>query len=99
MDKSKVKRYLKDVLSFMEYKIDHDECSLDEMVSIAEAISKSLDVRGTIKDMSEFYGQSESNVRNVLNRRPMPEKPVRQVTYRFGWFASMVPSSWRKRTQ
>lgn len=99
MGEEEVKEHLLDVVSFLGYKIKNDECSVEEMVSMSEAIAKSMNVRGTIKDFSRYYGQSESNVRNVLNRRPMPEKPVRQVTYRFGWFASMVPSSWRKRTQ
>lgn len=101
MDKKRVKSYLKDIIAFYEHKIDNDECSLEEMVSIAEAVGKSIDVRGTISEFAEFYGQSESNVRNVINRRPIPpgERPERKMTYRFGWFASMVPSSWKRKTQ
>lgn len=102
MDEKGAKRIIEDGLEFYLFKLRRDECSVEEIKAVADIIARDLDARGTIKEFADFYGQSESNVRNVINRRYIPEeeKPERNtVTYRFGWFASMVPSSWRRKTQ
>lgn len=90
-------KFLIEALEYFKYQIKSGKCTMDEIESIASFISKELDARGTIKDFAEFYGQSESNVRNVISRRPIPscQKPRRQVTYGLGWFSSQVPNSWR----
>lgn len=78
---------------------DESECSMEEIESIAKIASRELDARGTISDFAKFYGQSESNVKNVIGRRfiPKDERPKRQVTYRLGWFDRMKPKSWERK--
>lgn len=97
MDKKTAKRIIIDTLKFYLYKMEKDDCDMEDIVAVAEALGKDVNVRGTIKEFAEFYGQSESNIRNVIARRPQPksEAPQRKVTYRFGWFSSLVPSSWK----
>lgn len=57
---------------------------------------KNVDIGPVIKDMAEFYGQSESNVSNVISRRPIPksQKPKRRVYYNLAFFSKLIPKSW-----
>ena len=69
------------------------------MKRIHDIASKELHVQATVDDIAEFYGQSRSNVSNVLSRRPIPKskRPQRRVMYDLGWFATLVPESWRRK--
>lgn len=100
MEERYIKQYILDSLRYMTTQVEEDKCPPETLFSIARIMMKELDVRGTVKQFAQHYQQSESNIRNVLSRRYIPknEKPLRQVTYRFGWFSSLVPPSWRNRS-
>ena len=49
----------------------------------------------TIKEIADFYGQSESNVRNVVSRKSV-SKPKRAVLYNFIDVTKIIPKSWRR---
>lgn len=90
-------KMLVELLDYMKFQLLSGACTKEEIDSMARTLSRELNVRGSIRDFAEFYGQSESNVRNVISRRPVPEsqKPKRQVTYRLGWFSTLIPNSWK----
>lgn len=47
-------------------------------------------------DVGVCQGQSESNVSNVISRRPIPksQKPKRRVYYNLAFFSKLIPKSW-----
>ena len=68
-----IKRVILNILDYLRYQVENDKCTSDELKSILEMVSESMEISATIKDMAEFYGQSESNVSNVISRRPIPK--------------------------
>lgn len=93
---TKVKDELKTILQFIEYQINEDKCTDDQIESWHKILSDNLKVDATISNISNFYGQSESNVRNVISRR-MVEKPKRLVLYNWFKFTKIMPDSWKNR--
>lgn len=94
-----MQKILIESLQFLEYKIENDKFTVEELYELFEVFVERLHARAEIRDLSTFYGQSESNVRNVLSRRPLPkeQKPQRKVLFSFGFFASIKPETWRKK--
>lgn len=92
-----VKKRLIDLLEFFAKQVEEDECTIDEMESAFKVLTREINARATVKELSDFYGQPEANVRNVLSRNYVPgkDKPVRRVTYHLGRFISAVPKSWK----
>lgn len=66
------------------------------MNSLRNLIMERLDIFGTINDFAEFFGQTESNVRNVLSRSYIKkeDKPKRVVLRRFQTILKNAPNSW-----
>lgn len=93
-----IKRELLEILDFEKDKIQKDRCTAEDFKSVHRILSKYLCSEATVADLSEFFGQPEANIRNVISRRYVPpeKKPKRRVYYNFTWFASLVPKSWRK---
>ena len=91
-----IKRVILNILDYLRYQVENDKCTSDELKSILEMVSESMEISATIKDMAEFYGQSESNVSNVISRRPIPksQKPKRRVYYNLAFFSKIIPKSW-----
>ena len=91
-----IKRVILNILDYLRYQVENDKCTSDELKSILEMVSESMEISATIKDMAEFYGQSESNVSNVISRRPIPksQKPKRRVYYNLVFFSKIIPKSW-----
>ena len=91
-----IKRVILNILDYLRYQVENDKCTSDELKSILEMVSESMEISATIKDMAEFYGQSESNVSNVISRRPIPksQKPKRRVYYNLSFFSKIIPKSW-----
>lgn len=89
------KRIIIEVLDYLKYKVLNDDCTLEELRSISDTIGENLDINCTTKDLSEYYGQSQSNIRNVLTRNFMP-KPKRKTYYSFSKFIKFIPKSWRR---
>ena len=93
-----MKKAILEILDYLRYQVDNDKCTAEELRSIYDMTSETLKVSATIEDLAGFYGQSKSNVSNVLSRRPLPakERPIRKVYYNFSFFRTLVPKSWRK---
>ena len=93
-----MKKAILEILDYLRYQVDNDKCTAEELRSIYDMTSETLKVSATIDNLAEFYGQSKSNVSNVLSRRPLPdkEKPTRKVYYNFTFFRKIIPNSWRR---
>ena len=93
-----IKRIILNILDYLRYQVENDKCTSEELKSILEMVSESMEISATIKDMAEFYGQSESNVSNVISRRPIPksQKPKRRVYYNLAFFSKLIPKSWKE---
>lgn len=89
------KRIIIEVLDYLKFKVLNDDCTPDEIRSISNTIEENLDINCTTKDLAEYYGQSQSNIRNVLTRNFMP-KPKRKVYYNFTKFIKFIPKTWKR---
>lgn len=91
-----IKQLLLDIIDFIRYKIDSDSCTAEEMKSAYKLISEHTLTKATTNDIAEFYGQSPSNVRNVISRWGIPSSSKRYID--FNQFLKYKPKSWRNRT-
>lgn len=93
-----MKHILLNILDFLRYKVDNDQCTAEEIRKFSDIATKELNTSATIDELSDFYGQSRSNVSNVISRRPIPKdkKPKRRIYYNFAWFNSIIPDSWKR---
>ena len=73
-----IKKVLLAALDFFREHVENDACSLDEMRSMLEVIVSDIRVMASADELSEFFGQSASNVRNVLSRRIRPRPAGRR---------------------
>lgn len=96
-----IKKVILNILDYLRYQVENDKCTSEELKSILEMVSESMEISATIKDMAEFYGQSESNVSNVISRRPIPksQKPKRRVYYNLAFFSKLIPKSWHDKKE
>lgn len=94
-----MKHILLNILDFLRYKVDNDQCTTEELRKFSDIATKELNTNATIDELSDFYGQSRSNVSNVISRRPIPKdkKPKRRIYYNFAWFNSIIPDSWKQK--
>lgn len=93
-----IKRLILDILDFIREQVENDRCTPDELRSMYDTITENIAVDATISDIAKHYGQSESNVRNVVARTYIG-KPKRRVHYNLMEFIKRVPSSWRTSTK
>lgn len=91
------KSNLSEILGYIKYKVDNDLCTPEEIESVAKMAQESLELYGTIEDLSRFYGVSEGNIRSTINRK-LIDKPKRRVYYRFLSFMKVAPEKWKKST-
>lgn len=93
-----MKHILLNILDFLRYKVDNDQCTPEELRKFSDIATKELNTSATIDELSDFYEQSRSNVSNVISRRPIPKdkKPKRRIYYNFAWFSSIIPDSWKR---
>lgn len=89
-----IKKKLIEILDFYRYKIENDKCTDEDMKSAFDLLSKNVVVDATIDDISSFYAQSGSNVRNVICRKYIG-RPKRRVFYNFVKFCKIAPKSWK----
>lgn len=94
MRENKAKDVILEFLSFLEYKIDNDALTMEELQEMARVVAERLPLQGTADDFAKFYGQSRSNVSMVINRKVF-DKPKRRVYYSFNEFSKKVPKSWK----
>lgn len=90
-----IKKTLLDILDFYRYKIDNDKCTSEDMRTAFNLLHDNAVSEATIKDIADFYGQSESNVRNIVSRKAV-SKPKRAVLYNFIDVSKIIPKSWRR---
>ena len=90
------KNELLEYLDFVKFRVEKNGCTKDEIDSWTRLVTENIDAKGTLDDLSEFYGKSKDAVSSVIKRR-MIEKPERNVVlYRFNTFQKLVPASWRR---
>ena len=90
-----IKKTLIEILDFYRYKMDNDKCTSEDMKAAFELLRGNAVSEATIKDIADFYGQSESNVRNVVTRKAVPKKRI--LVYDFKNIASLIHDKWRNR--
>lgn len=92
-DEVDIQKELVTILDYYKYRLTTGGCTLSEMNSLGRMLAQNMDIEGTVEEFSKFYGVSEANVRNVINRY-MVQKPKRRVFYKFHQFNKIVPSKW-----
>jgi hypothetical protein len=90
------KQILIDICKMFIHQLENDKCTAEEIRSISDSITENLKVDATVKDIADFYNQSEQNVRTVVSRNFHKEKPKRKVYYNFAWVSKIIPKSWRR---
>lgn len=93
-----MKKFLIDILDYLRNKLLDDKCTEEEMAHLAKVVSENISAEATISDIARHYGQSESNVRNIIARNYVG-KPKRRVYYNFIKFAKLAPETWREHLQ
>lgn len=89
------KQILLEFLAFLQFKVENDLLTMEEIQSFINTLDANITVLGTIDDFAAFYNQSRTNISSVIHRR-MIEKPVRKVYYSFKAFRKIVPERWHK---
>lgn len=87
------KEIVNEVLDFLKYKVNNDTCTPDEIRNLSNILTKELGTIGTIEEMAEFFGVSESNLRAMISRK-VTDKPKRRVYYKFMSILKNVPDKW-----
>jgi hypothetical protein len=87
---------LADFLGLLAHKARTGKMTDEDVTIIARAIREGGGIRATVRDLAGYYGQSENNVRHVINRNLLPA-PERRVYHDFAAFRKRVPSGWTKR--
>lgn len=85
-----MKALLLEIIDFLRYKVETDQCTAEEIRKFADVATEQLDTLATTEEIAKFYGQETSNVYNVLKRRPIPKdkQPKRRVYFSFNLFAN-----------
>lgn len=89
------KTYISEILGFYKYKVDNNQCALDELEQAAHVVENNIDSNASIRVIANYFGKPESHVRNTIARNIMP-KPKRGITYSFKHFLKIAPKSWLK---
>lgn len=90
------KQTLSEILGYYKYKVDNNLCTMAEIDSVSKVLKENMDVYGSIKDLADFYGVTENNIRVTINHK-LFAKPIRKVMYPFHKFMEIVPDRWRKK--
>jgi hypothetical protein len=91
-----IREALADSLGLLAHKARTGQMTDEDVTIIARAIREGGGIHATIRDLAGYYGQSENNVRHVINRNLLPA-PERRVYHDFAAFRKRVPSGWTKR--
>jgi len=84
------KELLKKILEFGIYQLDNNLCTPETISSAAKAAASGLVMDASIKELADFFGVSEQNVRSTINRK-LVDKPKRKVVYPFLSFLKIAP--------
>ncbi len=91
-----IREALADSLGILSYKARTGQMTDEDVALIARAIREGGGIRATVRDLAGYYGQSENNVRHVINRNLLPA-PERRVYHDFAAFRKKVPAGWTKK--
>lgn len=83
------------LLEFTTQRAKSGRMSLEEVRSWLDVLLERSIIWATVEELAAYYGQSEHNVRSVINRRYFG-KPKRRVYYSFNQFSRIVPKSWNR---
>lgn len=88
-----VKKNLKEILEFGIYKLDNNLCMPNEVRSVTRLLEGNVKMDASIKEIADFFGKPEVNVRVVINQK-LVDKPKRKVLYPFLKFLKVAPRKW-----
>lgn len=91
-----IREALADSLGILSYKARTGQMTDEDVALISRAIREGGGIRATVQDLAGYYGQSENNVRHVINRNLLPA-PERRVYHDFAAFRKKVPAGWTKK--
>lgn len=83
------------LLEFTTQRAKSGQMSLEEVRSWLDVLLERSIIWATVEELAAYYGQSEHNVRSVINRRYFG-KPKRRVYYSFNQFSRIVPKNWNR---
>ena len=86
------------ILEFASERARNGQMTLEEVRSWLEMLMERSTLWATVEELADFYGQSEHNVRCLINRRYIG-KPKRRVYYSFNQFSRIIPKSWKCRKE
>lgn len=96
MEKDTIRDSLADYLGMLAHKARTGRLTDDDAAVLYRAIHDAGGIRATVRDIAGYYGQTETNVRHVINRNLLPP-PERRVYYDFAAIRTKVPRKWTKR--
>ena len=74
----------------------NNRCTPTEIKSLANMMLENVEADATLDEIAQHFGQSKSNVSNIIARRFLG-RPKRVVVYPFQKILKIVPHSWFKR--
>lgn len=92
-----LRKFLIEILDYLKNKLLEDKCTEEEIALMAKVVSENIKAEATIPDIAKHFGQSESNVRNIIARSYIG-KPKRRVYYDFVEFVKHAPKVWFTRS-
>lgn len=96
METDSMKKQLIAICDFVKLQLETGKCTASEIRDFYKMTGESLEVDATTKDISDFFGQSETNVRSVCSRN-YGDKPKRRVYHNLRWFLGVCPTKWINR--
>lgn len=89
-----IPRLLVEILDFYKHKINKGDCTDEDMQTAFSLLTEEVVSQATTAQIADFYGQSPSNVRNVLSRYGVSGESKRY--YNFAKLQKFIPKSWRE---
>ncbi len=91
-----IKQIILDILDYLRYQVANDRCTPEELRSLYTTLENTMHIDATVDDIAGHYGQSTSNVRNIIARNYVG-KPKRRVYYNLVEFIKHIPKSWHSK--
>lgn len=86
-----------EMLNFLAFKVRNGSMTMSDIDAIIAVLNHDACILVTVKELAEYYGQSEDNIRHVIHRK-VTKQPIRRVFYDFHSFQKAVPSQWHRKT-
>ena len=96
MKENLIREAFAETLNFLAFKIRKGAMTISDIDSISAILKSEVCVLVTVKELAEYYGQSEDNVRHIIHRK-VAKQPIRRVYYDFLSFQKAVPSQWHRK--